>query len=126
MMAEVASGKLNPNVAKDRLAKNIVAQYYGAEAAEAAAVKEKEIHSGNAIPSDAKECRLDAGEYKILDLLVQVKAFSSKGEARRMVQNGGVKLAGEKVSDPMKEVKVSGSDQLLVQVGKRNFFKVNF
>ena len=126
MMAEVASGKLNPNVAKDRLAKNIVAQYYGAEAAEAAAVKEKEIHSGNAIPSDAKECRLDAGEYKILDLLVQVKAFSSKGEARRMVQNGGVKLAGEKVSDPMMEVKVSGSDQLLVQVGKRNFFKVNF
>lgn len=126
MMTDVASGKLNPNVAKDRLAKNIVAQYYGAEAAEAAAVKEKEIHSGNAIPSDAKECRLDAGEYKILDLLVQVKAFSSKGEARRMVQNGGVKLAGEKVSDPMKEVKVSGSDQLLVQVGKRNFFKVNF
>lgn len=126
MMTEVASGKLNPNVAKDRLAKNIVAQYYGAEAAEAAAVKEKEIHSGNAIPSDAKECRLDAGEYKILDLLVQVKAFSSKGEARRMVQNGGVKLAGEKVSDPMMEVKVSGSDQLLVQVGKRNFFKVNF
>ena len=126
MMADVASGKLNPNVAKDRLAKNIVAQYYGAEAAEAAAVKEKEIHSGNAIPSDAKECRLDAGEYKILDLLVQVKAFSSKGEARRMVQNGGVKLAGEKVSDPMMEVKVSGSDQLLVQVGKRNFFKVNF
>ena len=43
-----------------------------------------------------------------------------------MVQNGGVKLAGEKVSDPMMEVKVSGSDQLLVQVGKRNFFKVNF
>ena len=126
MMADVASGKLNPNVAKDRLAKNIVAQYCGAEAAEAAAVKEKEIHSGNAIPSDAKECRLDAGEHKILDLLVQVKAFSSKGEARRMVQNGGVKLAGEKVSDPMMEVKVSGSDQLLVQVGKRNFFKVNF
>ncbi|PBC73921.1 tyrosine--tRNA ligase [Fibrobacter intestinalis] len=126
MMTDVASGKLNPNVAKDRLAKNIVAQYYGAEAAEAAAVKEKEIHSGNAIPSDAKECRLDAGEYKILDLLVQVKAFSSKGEARRMVQNGGVKLAGEKVSDPMMEVKVSGSDQLLIQIGKRNFFKVNF
>lgn len=126
MMTDVASGKLNPNVAKDRLAKNIVAQYYGAEAAEAAAVKEKEIHSGNAIPSDAKECRLDAGEYKILDLLVQVKAFSSKGEARRMVQNGGVKLAGEKVSDPMMEVKISGSDQLLIQIGKRNFFKVNF
>ena len=43
-----------------------------------------------------------------------------------MVQNGGVKIAGEKLSDPMAEIKLSGEDKLLVQVGKRNFFKVNF
>ena len=126
MMADVASGALNPNVAKDRLAKDIVAQYYGKEAAEAAATKEKEIHSGNAIPSDAKECKVEAGDYKALDLLVSIKAFASKGEARRMVQNGGVKIAGEKLADPMAEVKIAGDDKLLVQVGKRNFFKVNF
>jgi tyrosyl-tRNA synthetase len=126
MMADIASGALNPNVAKDRLAKDIVAQYYGKEAAEAAAAKEKEIHSGNAIPSDAKECKVEAGDYKAVDLLVAIKAFASKGEARRMVQNGGVKIAGEKLSDPMAEVKLAGDDKLLVQVGKRNFFKVNF
>ena len=126
MMADVASGALNPNVAKDRLAKDIVAQYYGKEAAEAAATKEKEIHSGNAIPSDAKECKVETGDYKALDLLVSIKAFASKGEARRMVQNGGVKIAGEKLADPMAEVKIAGDDKLLVQVGKRNFFKVNF
>ncbi|MBS7390578.1 MAG: tyrosine--tRNA ligase, partial [Fibrobacter sp.] len=126
MMADVASGALNPNVAKDRLAKDIVAQYYGKDAAEAAATKEKEIHSGNAIPSAAKECNVEAGDYKALDLLVSIKAFASKGEARRMVQNGGVKIAGEKLADPMAEVKIAGDDKLLVQVGKRNFFKVNF
>ena len=126
MMADIASGALNPNVAKDRLAKDIVSQYYGKKAAETAAAKEKEIHSGNAIPSDAKECKVDAGDYKALDLLVAIKAFASKGEARRMVQNGGVKIAGEKLSDPMAEIKLSGEDKLLVQVGKRNFFKVNF
>ncbi len=43
-----------------------------------------------------------------------------------MVQNGGVKVAGEKVSDPMSECDIRGADKLLVQVGKRNFFKVNF
>lgn len=94
MMADIVAGTLNPNVAKDRLAKDIVSQYYGEEAAEAAAAKEKEIHSGNAIPSDAKECRVAAGSYKVLDLLVEIGAFKSKGEARRMVQNGGVKAGG--------------------------------
>ena len=126
MMADIAAGSLSPNAAKDRLAKEIVSQYYGKEAADAAAAKEKEIHSGNAIPSDAKECKVEAGAYKALDLLVAIKAFASKGEARRMVQNGGVKIAGEKLSDPMTEIQISGSDSLLIQVGKRNFFKVNF
>ena len=69
---------------------------------------------------------METGDYKALDLLVSIKAFASKGEARRMVQNGGVKIAGEKLADPMAEVKIAGDDKLLVQVGKRNFFKVNF
>lgn len=126
MMTDIAEGRLNPNVAKDILAKDIVSQYYGRASAEAAAAKEKEIHSGNAIPSDAKECPVASGNYKMLDFLVGIGAFKTNGEARRMIQNGGVKIGGEKVSDPMNEVQISGADKLLVQVGKRNFFKVNF
>ena len=53
-------------------------------------------------------------------------AFASKGEARRMVQNGGVKIAGEKLADPQSQIEIKGADQLVVQVGKRKFFKVNF
>jgi tyrosyl-tRNA synthetase len=117
---------MNPNEAKHRLAIDIVTQYYGAEAAEAAAAKEREIHSGNAIPSDALECSVDAGTYGALDLLVNIKAFASKGEARRMVQNGGVKIGGEKLADPQAQIEIKGGDQLVVQVGKRKFFKVNF
>lgn len=126
MVADIAAGKMNPNEAKHRLAIDIVTQYYGAEAAEDAAAKEREVHSGNAIPSDAKECSVPAGSYKVADLLVAIKAFASKGEARRMVQNGGVKIGGEKVADAMADIAIAGSDKLLVQVGKRNFFKVNF
>uniref|UniRef100_UPI0026F32C14 S4 domain-containing protein n=2 Tax=Fibrobacter TaxID=832 RepID=UPI0026F32C14 len=61
-----------------------------------------------------------------LDLLVEIKAFASKGEARRMVQNGGVKIAGEKLADPQAQIEIKGGDQLVVQVGKRKFYKVNF
>jgi len=152
MMADIAAGKMNPNDAKHRLAIDIVTQYYGAEAAEAAAAKEREIHSGNAIPSDAAECSVDAGAYGALDLLVNIKAFASKGEARRMVQNGGVKIRVSSQFDLIADVdnrpvlkqidnqwwewKVDINDvqnvflnvdgPMLIQVGKRKFFKVNF
>ena len=159
MMADIAAGKMNPNDAKHRLAIDIVTQYYGAEAAEAAAAKEREIHSGNAIPSDAAECSVDAGTYGALDLLVNIKAFASKGEARRMVQNGGVTMQfgadfvftssviplsssgidpyqrvkdignGRmewKVDDPQAQLTLNGKDSLVVKVGKRKFYKINF
>ncbi len=126
MLAKIASGEMHPNEAKHLLAMDIVTQYHGAEAAAAAAAKEKEIHSGNAIPSDAAEVKIPAGEMGVLDLFVAAGAFKSKGEARRMVQNGGVKMGGEKVSDPQATVTLNGEDKLVLQVGKRNFFKVNF
>lgn len=126
MIEKVAKGEMNPNEAKHLLAIDIVSQYYGAAAAEAAAQKEREVHSGNAIPSDAVECSLSSNTYGVLDLLVAVGAFTSKGEARRMLQNGGVKLNSEKISDPQMNINIAGNDALLVQIGKRKFFKVNF
>lgn len=126
MVKKIENGEMNPNEAKHLLAINIVSQYYGAQEAEAAAQKEREIHSGNAIPSDAVESELKAGSYGLLDILVEIGAFPSKGEARRMIQNGGVKLNGEKVGDPQKVIEISGQDSLLIQIGKRKFFKVNF
>lgn len=126
MVKKIASGEMNPNDAKHLLAIDIVSQYYGVEAAEAAAQKEREVHSGNAIPSDAVECSLSSNAYGVLDLLVAIGAFASKGEARRMVLNGGVKLNSEKISDPQMNVNIVGNDTLLVQIGKRKFFKVNF
>ena len=126
MIEKVAKGEMNPNEAKHLLAIDIVSQYYGAAAAEAAAQKEREVHSGNAIPSDAVECSLSSNTYGVLDLLVAVGAFPSKGEARRMIQNGGVKLNSEKISDPQMNINIAGNDALLVQIGKRKFFKVNF
>lgn len=126
IVADIAAGKMNPNEAKSRLAINIVSQYYGANAAQSAAEKEREVHSGSAIPSDAIECKISPATYSALDLLVEIKAFQSKGEARRMVQNGGVKIGGEKLADAQATFNVDCNCKLVVQVGKRKFFKINF
>ena len=43
-----------------------------------------------------------------------------------MAQNGGIKIGGEKLADPQAQIEIKGGDQLVIQVGKRKFYKVNF
>jgi tyrosyl-tRNA synthetase len=108
--------------AKRQLALDIVSQYHGPEAAAEAAEKEKAIHSGNAMPSDTPTVKFTAGNYNILDLLTAMGAFASKGEARRMIQNNGVKLNGNFVTDINEHVTIG--NEVIVQVGKRKFYRV--
>jgi len=111
--------------AKRVLAFDIISQYYGTAAAEAAAEKEKAVHSGNELPSDTPEIKLAAGNYGILDLLVSIEAFASKGEARRMIQNNGVKINGNIATNPNEEISIgAGCPEIIIKVGKRKFYKI--
>jgi tyrosyl-tRNA synthetase len=109
--------------AKKRLAADIVRQYHGSAEAEAAAEKEKAIHSGGELPSDTPTVKLTPGNYGILDLLLAAGAFASKGEARRMIQNSGVKINGNVIADQNMNIAVENSE-IIVQVGKRKFYRI--
>lgn len=124
MSLALQNGTVNPQELKHQLALDIVTQYHGEEAALAARAAEAAIHSGNAIPADAPSFQLPEGPIQALELLAQIGAFKSNGEARRMIQNGGVKAGGEKITahDQVLEI----GQEFVVQVGKRNFFKINF
>ena len=71
--------------------------------------------------------KLDAG-LPLLDFLaVETKVFPSKGEARKMVQGGGVSINKEKISDPAASIGAEaliGGKYILVQRGKKNYFLV--
>ena len=121
-LREVAEGKANPNALKDELARNIVAQYHGAEAAEAAAQQERKIHSGEAVPEDIPELAVPAGEIWLPELIVKAGLAKSNGEARRLIENGGVTFDGAKVTDPKAKAAVSGEH--LLKCGKRSFGRV--
>jgi tyrosyl-tRNA synthetase len=121
---EMAAGTLHPNAAKTQLALDIVAQYHGSEAAEAARQAEAAIHSGSKIPDDAPTFVLEQGPMNALSLLAAIQAFKSNGEARRMIENGGVRVQGEKLTNHEQIIEVGA--ELVVQVGKRQFFKINF
>jgi tyrosyl-tRNA synthetase len=55
---------------------------------------------------------------------VQTNLASSKGEARRLIEQGGVKINGEKVSDVQAEFELNGEKGFIIQVGKRKFLKI--
>ncbi len=122
MMAALERGELSPQEAKRRLAWEIVSIFYGDEAADRAAEDARRMHQG-AAPSDAPIFAL-AGEMPILELLHKARLVSSKSEGRRLIQQGGVRLDGQRVTDAGAVVRVAPGQERVIQVGKRKFLRV--
>lgn len=120
---ELKLGKLHPRDAKMLLGKTIVNMYHGAEAANHAEENFKTIFQKGAIPTDIPERKWD-GEKRIgiIELLVTLELLPSKGEARKMIENGGVKMNSEKINDIFTEVSIV--DGMILQVGKRKMMKL--
>jgi tyrosyl-tRNA synthetase len=116
------SGEINPRNAKVDLAKLIIKDFHSGDAAQAAEDEFNRRFVKKEIPDEIEEKQVAAGSYKLVDLLVQAGMAESKGEAKRLVEQGGVKLNGEKASDTNAEVGVSG--EIVLQVGKRKFLRI--
>lgn len=115
-------GGTNPKDIKVALGKALVAQYYSAEAGEAAAREFEKVFSQKKKPTDIPKAKVGAGEYILLDLVMQCNLFSSKSEARRKIAEGAVRIQDEKKQDQDERVVVSSGDVL--QVGKRKFIQI--
>jgi tyrosyl-tRNA synthetase len=121
--AELAGGQLHPNEAKMRLAREIVAIFHSAEAAETAQKRWDEVfRGGSGLPDDMPEATLSA-EQRITDLLRELKMVSSSSEARRLIEQKGVRLNEQPVTDVFATIT---PDQLpaVLQVGKRKFVRL--
>jgi tyrosyl-tRNA synthetase len=119
--ASLAAGSVNPRDLKMRLAREIVAQYYNAAAAgeaEAAFIRQ---FVQRELPEDIPEYALSAPEV-IVELLVNAKLAASKGEARRLIDGGGVRINGEKVE--AYDTPIEPGSGAVVQVGRRKFVRV--
>lgn len=119
---EIAEGR-NPRDVKVLLAQEIVARFHDQRAAENALLEFEARFRQGAIPDDIAEITLAAdGELPIAQILKQAGLTSSTSEALRMLDQGGVKLNGEKVSD--RATAVQRGETVVVQVGKRKFARV--
>lgn len=123
---EEAIKKENPRDIKAELAKEIVRIYHGEKSAKDAEQEFDHIFRDKELPSDIPEVQIKAGQYSILDLLVEIKLAPSKAGAKRLVVQGGIKLNGQVENDWQKTVEIGTDSSLIIQAGKRKFAKVLF
>ncbi|WP_041077845.1 tyrosine--tRNA ligase [Thermotoga caldifontis] len=115
-------GKMNPRDVKMRLAFEITKFFHGEEAAREAQEQFIKVFSKRELPEEMPIVHLDMDQCELVELLVKLNVVSSRSEAKRLIQQGGVKLDGEKVIDI--HAKITLDRERILRVGKRQFFKL--
>jgi tyrosyl-tRNA synthetase len=123
------SGSRNPKDVKRELAREIIARYHGAEAANAADAEWQRVHAGGELPTDIPTATItpDAapnGTVWVCKLLVVTGMAKGTGEARRLIDQGGVILNGSKLGDASGEIAYGDLDGAVLQVGPRRFVRI--
>ena len=112
----------NPKDAKVKLALEIVKMFHGDKKAQAAANNFTNIFAKKGTPDDIAEVKISKKKISPIDLLVELKFVSSKGEARRLIDGGGMRINNAKVTSWKDSVSLKAED--IIQAGKRKFAKV--
>ena len=119
--SRLADSSVNPMEVKRELARAVVELYYDAETAKNAENHFNTVVVGKGIPDDIPEYTLSS-EDQIINVIFNAGLLKSKGEARRMIKQGAVKLDGESIADIQATIRPSGEQ--ILKVGKRRFLKV--
>ncbi|MCK9186091.1 tyrosine--tRNA ligase [Candidatus Gracilibacteria bacterium] len=112
----------NPKNLKMRLARELVTLYHNEASAKTAEKEFTEIFSNKGKPEDIEKIKIPGKKHKLIDLLVETKLTTSKSEAKRLIEQGGLKVDDEKIVEIDSELDIS--KERLIQAGKRKFIKV--
>ena len=104
-----------------KLAYTITSEYHGEQGAKRAQDAFINVVSNKGIPDNIEEVSGMNGK-SVLDVLVELNFTASKGEAKRLIQGGGVKVDGEKITDTA--YVFNFNESVILQAGKRKFAKL--
>ena len=118
----------HPMESKKRLASSLVGQFHSMEAAKRELEQFEQVFSKNKLPDDMptftwNDLIGDAPNAPLFEVMAQSELVERKGAIRRLVQQGGVRIDGEKQDDPSRQITPSKVEQIF-QAGKRVFFKL--
>jgi tyrosyl-tRNA synthetase len=123
----MAAGAVNPRDLKMALGREMVTRFQGAEAASEAEREFQRMFQGGGLPDeiDEPQVRLSGQQAEalgIVPLLVQASLAPSNSEARRLIQQGAVRVDGQRVSDV--NARLTAGEPHLLQVGRRRFARI--
>jgi len=148
---EAAESKVNPRDLKVNLAKSIVADFWGKAEAEKAAEEFDRVHKNREIPNEDNIIKIviptksaktkistqplkinvsdaiqisDTSEIDIIDILVNNELCPSRGEAKRLIRQGGVHLDGTRIDDIALKLELKPGKEYIMKIGKRRFYKL--
>lgn len=118
---ELASG-VNPMILKKRLAREVVSLYHGVQAAQDAQEAFEKQFSQKEIPDDIPELSCSESCCKVVKLMLDAGLCTGSGEAKRLIQGGGVSIDGQKITAFDAETEIV--DGMVLRAGKRKFARI--
>ena len=128
MRDRAAHGEDNPRDFKAGLARRVISDFHSEEAAQEAESEFVRRFRNKETPGEIEMKTVEARKWRLPRLLVEIGLAPSVAEARRLIEQGGVRVNGERISQTEAEVDVSADPtlkSLLFQVGKRRFLRVS-
>jgi tyrosyl-tRNA synthetase len=119
---QLENPEINPRDLKKYLARTLVRMYHDSDAAVRAEMEFERVFVDKKLPEEIQDYKLTQSSTRLDDLLIHTKTASSKSEARRLIQQGGVSINGKKIIDPYAEITLS--KEIILKVGKRKFAKI--
>ena len=129
LIADSKAGIINPKDVKRRLAKEIISIYHDAAAADKADIEWHRIHTSGEVPANLPEITIPAdivkeGKVWICKLMISAGMAKGSGEARRLIEQGGVSINGVKSTDSSAELELTSLSEAVLKVGAKRYVKI--
>ena len=131
--SEARAGRINPKDLKVGLAKSIIRDFRDEKEAEEAAEEFDRVHKQKEVPANLERTGIDRVKISdsvetqlrqsLINIIMDLQIFPSRGEAKRVIQQGGVYLDGQRIDDINYQVDITDIREHLLKVGKRKFYK---
>ena len=118
---DLEEDRVNPRDIKIALAKEIVELYHGKDEANNAEERFRKVFQKGEIPEDINAVEINSEEFDLAEIILNNKLVPSKKEFRRLVEQGGVKINGERLTDINN---LDSSNEMIIQIGKKKFLKI--
>jgi len=121
---DIQNNTVHPKDLKVQLAKLIVSDFWSEDDAKKAALEFDRIFKQKEQPEDMQEIELKNAAMPLIDLIIEQNILPSRGEAKRLIRQGGLYLDGQRVEDLGAVLNIGLKEEIILKVGKRKFFKL--